>query len=163
MRRPSTWPPPTATRVTIDETGLPFEGIEELALAPWHSCARKDDVLFCWGQRFSGAQAEPPSAIGPDRTRPRAIGNLDVVRIAADGPHTCALKTNGRHVCFGHSALNELGRSIVQITPKNKDFKKPLWRVKHSKLTFMIDGKERHLDIAEMTAWRGAWYVTRLR
>ena len=57
----------------------------------------------------------------------------------------------------------ELGHSIVQITPKKKDFKKPLWRVKHSKLTFTIDGKTRHLDIAEMTAWRGAWYVTRLR
>lgn len=57
----------------------------------------------------------------------------------------------------------ELGRSVVQLTPKKKDFKKPLWRAKHSKLTFMIDGKVRHLDIAEMTAWRGAWYVTRLR
>ncbi len=57
----------------------------------------------------------------------------------------------------------ELGHSVVQLTPKKKDFKKPLWRVKHSKLTFMIDGKVRHLDIAEMTAWRGAWYVTRLR
>ncbi|MBX3205845.1 MAG: hypothetical protein KF764_12300 [Labilithrix sp.] len=57
----------------------------------------------------------------------------------------------------------ELGRSIVQITPKKRDFKKPLWRVKHSKLSFSIDGKTRHLDIAEMTAWRGAWYVTRLR
>ncbi len=104
----------TATRITIDETGLPFEGIEELALAPWHSCARKGNVLFCWGQRFSGAQAEPPSAIGPDRTRPRAIGNLDVARVAADGPHTCALKTNGRHVCFGHSAFNELGRPLTE-------------------------------------------------
>ncbi|MCW5835868.1 MAG: hypothetical protein KIS78_25945 [Labilithrix sp.] len=57
----------------------------------------------------------------------------------------------------------ELGHSIVQLTPKKKDFKKPLWRVKHSKLSFTIDGKTRHLDIAEMTAWRGAWYVTRLR
>jgi hypothetical protein len=57
----------------------------------------------------------------------------------------------------------ELGHSIVQLTPKKKDFKKPLWRVKHSKLTFSIDGKMRHLDIPEMTAWRGAWYVTRLR
>lgn len=57
----------------------------------------------------------------------------------------------------------ELGRSVAQITPKKRDFKKPLWRVKHSKLTFTIDGKTRHLDIAEMTAWRGAWYVTRLR
>jgi hypothetical protein len=57
----------------------------------------------------------------------------------------------------------ELGHAIVQLTPKKKDFKKPLWRVKHSKLTFTIEGKTRHLDIAEMTAWRGAWYVTRLR
>lgn len=103
----------TATRIAIDETGLAFEGIEELALAPWHSCARKGDVLFCWGQRFSGAQAEPPSATGPDRTRPRAIGNFEVARIAADGPHTCALESNGRHVCFGHSTFNELGRAVV--------------------------------------------------
>ncbi len=103
----------TATRIMTDETGLPFEGVEELALAPWHSCARKGDVLFCWGQRYSGAQAEPPDPTELDRTRPRAIGNLDVVHIAADGPHTCALKSNGRHVCFGHSSFNELGRSVV--------------------------------------------------
>lgn len=57
----------------------------------------------------------------------------------------------------------ELGHSIAQITPKKHDWKRPLWRVKHSKLTFTIDGKTRHFDIAEMTAWRGAWYVTRLR
>jgi hypothetical protein len=57
----------------------------------------------------------------------------------------------------------ELGHSVLQITPKKKDWKRPLWRVKHSKLTFTIDGKQRHLDIAEMTAWRGAWYVTKLR
>ena len=57
----------------------------------------------------------------------------------------------------------ELGHSVVQITPKKKDWKRPLWRVKHSKLSFTVDGKTRHLDIAEMTAWRGAWYVTRLR
>ncbi len=57
----------------------------------------------------------------------------------------------------------ELGHSISQLSPKKDGFKRPLWRVKHSKLTFSVDGKQRHLDIAEMTAWRGAWYVTRLR
>jgi hypothetical protein len=57
----------------------------------------------------------------------------------------------------------ELGHAIGQLTPKKHDFKRPLWRVKHSKLTFTIEGKTRHLEIAEMTAWRGAWYVTRLR
>ena len=57
----------------------------------------------------------------------------------------------------------ELGHSISQLSPKKGDFKRPLWRVKHSKLTFSVEGRQRHLEIAEMTAWRGAWYVTRLR
>jgi hypothetical protein len=57
----------------------------------------------------------------------------------------------------------ELGHVIVQATPKKNEWKRPLWRVKHSKLSFTIDGKPRHFDINEMTAWRGAWYVTRLR
>jgi hypothetical protein len=80
----------TATKIALDETGLPFEGLEEVSLAAWHSCARKGDVLFCWGERFTGAQAEPPAPANLDRTAPRAIGNFDVVRGAAgverDGP-----------------------------------------------------------------------------
>jgi alpha-tubulin suppressor-like RCC1 family protein len=107
----------TATKLTVDETGLPFDGLEEVALAGWHSCARKADVLFCWGQRFSGAQAEPPSALNADRTAPRAIGNFDVARLAAGGPHTCALKTNGKLACFGHSTFNELGRANADDLP----------------------------------------------
>jgi len=57
----------------------------------------------------------------------------------------------------------ELGHSILQLTPSKKNFKKPLWRVRHSKIKFTVEGRERTLDIAEMTAWRGAWYVTKLR
>src|SRR5262249_50730179 len=57
----------------------------------------------------------------------------------------------------------ELGHAVVQTMPKHKDWKKPLWKVKHSKLTFMIDGKTHRIDIAEMVGWRGAWYVTRLQ
>lgn len=57
----------------------------------------------------------------------------------------------------------EIGRSVVQLSPKKREFNKPLWRVKHSKLSISIDGRPRHIDIAEMTAWRGAWYVTKLR
>jgi len=101
----------TATKITTDETGLAFDGVQEVSLAAWHSCARKDDVLFCWGQRFTGAQAEPPAAANLDRVAPRAIGNFDVGRVAAGGAHTCALKSNGAIACFGHSAFNELGRA----------------------------------------------------
>ena len=57
----------------------------------------------------------------------------------------------------------EPGRTVSQVATKRRSFTKPLWRVKHSKLTFAIDGKQHHIDIAEMIAWRGAWYVTKLR
>ena len=57
----------------------------------------------------------------------------------------------------------ELGHSVTQIAPKKKDWKKPLWRVKHSKLTFTLDGKTQRIEIAEMTSYRGAWYITKLR
>jgi hypothetical protein len=29
-------------------------------------------------------------------------------------------------------------------------------------LTFVVDGRTHAMSIREMTAWRGAWYVTRL-
>ena len=100
----------SATKIALDETGLPFDGLEEVSLGAWHSCARKGGLLFCWGQRFTSAQAEPSAAANLDRTAPRAIGNFDVARIGAGGPHTCAITSAGKLACFGHSAFNELGR-----------------------------------------------------
>lgn len=57
----------------------------------------------------------------------------------------------------------ELGHSVQQVTPKKKDWKSPVWRVKGSKLTFVVDGRPHTVRIAEMVAFRGAWYVTKLR
>ena len=57
----------------------------------------------------------------------------------------------------------ELGHAVVQSTPRRHGWKKPLWTVKGSHLTFVVDGHTRTLSIREMAAWRGAWYVTRLR
>jgi hypothetical protein len=57
----------------------------------------------------------------------------------------------------------ELGHSVVQTTPRRRDWKMPLWKVRHSKLNVMIEGKIKRIEIAEMMGWRGAWYVTKLR
>ncbi|HEY5240020.1 MAG TPA: hypothetical protein VIJ22_01080 [Polyangiaceae bacterium] len=57
----------------------------------------------------------------------------------------------------------ELGHVVVQSTPRKHGWKKPLWTVKGSRLTFQMGGHTRTLSVREMTAWRGAWYVTRLR
>ena len=57
----------------------------------------------------------------------------------------------------------DLGRQIVRMSPKKKAWKEALWRVKHSSLSFTIDGRAQKIDIAEMVAYRGNWYVTQLR
>ena len=85
-------------------------------------------------------------------------------RVAA--PFRKSVHSSARH----HEELDraqfvslELGHAVVQSTPRRHGWKKPLWTVKGSHLTFVVDGHTRTLTIREMTAWRGAWYVTRLR
>jgi hypothetical protein len=55
------------------------------------------------------------------------------------------------------------GHNIVQATPKRHGWKKPLWVLLGARVSFVVDGRTRTMTIREMTAWRGAWYVTRLR
>ncbi len=57
----------------------------------------------------------------------------------------------------------ELGHALMQVTPKKKDWKKPLWKVRHSRIAISIDGRTQRIEIAEMMGWRGAWYVTKIR
>lgn len=102
----------TATKIATDETGLLFINIDEITAAAWHTCARRGDVLFCWGQRFSGGQAEPSADPAVDRTKPRAIGNLAVKSIAAGGAHTCAVRSGGSVVCWGSNDGGRLGNGL---------------------------------------------------
>lgn len=57
----------------------------------------------------------------------------------------------------------EVGQAITRVVPKKRDFKKPLWRVRHSKLLFTVDGRQQRIEVGEFVSWRGAWYVTKLR
>jgi hypothetical protein len=56
----------------------------------------------------------------------------------------------------------DLGHTMTQATIKRHGWQKALWIVTGSRITFVVDGRTRTLPIREMTAWRGAWYVTRL-
>ena len=60
-------------------------------------------------------------------------------------------------------ATLELGHAVTQATLRRRGWKEPLWIVHGSRLSFVVDGRTHTLPIHEMTAWRGAWYVTRLR
>ena len=56
----------------------------------------------------------------------------------------------------------DLGGPPVQVEPHKKEWKETVWTIRHSKLTFTVDGRVRRVDVAEMIAWRGSWYVVRL-
>lgn len=75
---------------------------------------------------------------------------------------------HGIHVLAKHSegaqfVSLELGHAVVQEAPRRHTWKKALWTVRGSRLTYVVDGHTRTLLIHEMVGWRGSWYVTRLR
>ena len=57
----------------------------------------------------------------------------------------------------------EIGRTVTQATPRRHEWKLSLWRVPHARLTYLLDGHTARFDVGELTSWKGAWYVTKLR
>jgi hypothetical protein len=57
----------------------------------------------------------------------------------------------------------DLGQIPSRVTPKKHEWKEPLWHTTRSTLTFTIDGRVHRIEVAEMIAWRGNWYVSHLR
>ena len=57
----------------------------------------------------------------------------------------------------------ELGKDTSRVEPHKHEWNQPLWRATRSTLTYTIDGRVRRVEIAEMVAWRGSWYVAKLR
>jgi hypothetical protein len=147
---------------TIDDVALPQASGDELDARMKHlveAIAQSNadlagDVLFPRDAYIQTRDSTDPQKAWEKKVHSSFKRSVDVLHKKTKG---ASQEGQAKFVSF------ELGHSVVQITPKKKDWKRPLWRVKHSKLTFSIDGKQRHLDIAEMTAWRGAWYVTKLR
>ncbi|HVJ92957.1 MAG TPA: hypothetical protein VM580_24315, partial [Labilithrix sp.] len=143
----------------IEDTAMPAMSGESLLLRMEHlleaisqnNAELASDVLFPRDAYVSSKDVNDPQSAWDNKVRGAFRRSIERLHKRTKGVE------RAKFVSF------ELGHALVQITPKKKDFKKQLWRVKHSKLSFTIDGKLRHLDIAEMTAWRGDWYITRLR
>jgi hypothetical protein len=81
-----------------------------------------------------------------------------------DRPFRRALHALSRHHMDGAQFVSlDLGHAVVQESARHHGWTRALWTVHGSRLTYVVDGHTRTLSIREMTAWRGAWYVTRLR
>ncbi len=98
-------------------------------------------------------------------TRDAADPGKDWERVVAAPFRRAIHATSRRHENFGRaqSVTLELGTSIAQVTPRPHAWKKAVWIARGSHLVFVLDGRTRTLPVRELVAWRGEWYVTRLR
>ncbi|OGP17950.1 MAG: hypothetical protein A2V21_306990 [Deltaproteobacteria bacterium GWC2_55_46] len=91
----------------------------EISAGDFHTCARVDGTVECWGENSSG-QLGDGSEIGS--LNPVAVsGILTASRISAGGSHTCALLADGTVKCWGENSNGQLGdgttaRSATPVT-----------------------------------------------
>jgi alpha-tubulin suppressor-like RCC1 family protein len=105
-------PTPVPTLVDHESLGV----VTQLAVGIYHSCALRDDGhVLCWGYNYSGqlgtsvnngtANPNPVPALVNDVT-------LSVAKqLALGGYHSCALREDGRVLCWGHNEYGQLGSS----------------------------------------------------
>jgi hypothetical protein len=57
----------------------------------------------------------------------------------------------------------DLGNNASRVSPRKHEWNEPLWHATRSTLTFTIEGRVHRIEVAEMIAWHGNWYVSKLR
>ncbi len=151
-------PAPEAAAAVVDDA-LPAFASDDLTTRAKHllEAIQQDNA------ELGGDMVFPRDAyIGvKDVADPGKHWDTKVLAAFKSGVHALHRRTKGveRAVFTGF----ELGQPAAEALPKRHDLRRMLWRSKRSRLMFSVDGKPSHFDVAEMTGWRGAWYVTKLR
>ncbi len=84
---------------------------KQASLGLQHSCALKTDGrLFCWGSGEYGVLGTGSTANSLVPVQESTAAN-DWKQISANSLSTCALKTDGRIFCWGHSEYGQLGNN----------------------------------------------------
>jgi hypothetical protein len=151
------------------EASPPDAAIPDDALPPSES-----DDLTIRARHLLEAIAKDDPSLATDFVFPRDA--YLVARDAADPGKQWDTKVMGafqKQVHLLHKRTNgveraqftsfEIGQPIGQVVPKRRDLRLTLWRVRHSRLSFAIDGKAARFDLGDLTSWRGAWYVMQVR
>ncbi len=143
----------------VDDDAQPGPADEELTTRMRHlleSIAQGDpalapDVLYPRDAWVRSRDTSDPGKAWDTKVKPAFLRDLQ------------KLHRRNKGIDRAHFVSFELGHTVVNSPARARDLKKPVWRVRHSKLTYTLDQKIKRIDIAEMTAFRGAWYVTKLR
>ncbi|HJK91441.1 MAG TPA: hypothetical protein RMG45_14320 [Polyangiaceae bacterium LLY-WYZ-15_(1-7)] len=92
------------------DAAMPDEGFgRRVAAGRAHSCALRDDGIWCWGGDGAGQLGLSPSG---DRTRPERVELPPRAwrSVLAGAAHTCARDAAGAVWCWGRNDLGQLGQ-----------------------------------------------------
>jgi alpha-tubulin suppressor-like RCC1 family protein len=106
---------PVRTPTAIDDVGL--TGTRQIALGGSHSCALRDDGrVLCWGDNRKGQLGTPTNAgVEATNAAPQLLSNgalASVRQIALGLEHSCALRDDGRVLCWGDNSYGQLGSDV---------------------------------------------------
>jgi hypothetical protein len=144
---------------TTQDEALPAATSDELTLRAQHlfEAIQRDnpdlasDILF----------PRDAFVLAHDATDPGRVWDGKLSTSFRHGIHAMNRRTKGiEHAQF---VSFEIGRTVTESSVRHHEWKIPLWRVPHARLNYTLDGRTSRFEIGELTSWRGAWYVTKLR
>ena len=100
-----------------------FHTRERIVIGKVHTCALKDGgEVLCWGEGSFGRLGNNAT---DDKDHPVQVKSVDgnstldgIVEISAGGATTCALKSNGKVLCWGFGSVGQLGNDKSDETNK---------------------------------------------
>ena len=96
----------SSTPVAVSGLG---SGVVQVVAGNYHSCALTSaGAVWCWGYNFDGNLGDGTTDTQPTPVAVSGLGG-DVVAIAADGDHTCAVTSGGALFCWGANDNGQLG------------------------------------------------------
>ena len=102
-----------------DDSGARSAALQaaQVSAGDFHTCARVDGTVQCWGDNSSGQLGD---GTGASRLTPVTVSGISTAaQISSGGLHTCALLSNGTVVCWGSSTSGQLGNgsNTGSLTP----------------------------------------------
>ena len=106
--------------MAVDDSGDDLDDMVQVSSGLNHTCALNDDKkVLCWGRGNKGQLGDDSTN---DRYMPVFVVDTSgstthlsgVVQIVAGAQHTCALKSNGRVMCWGYGVSGQLGEDATR-------------------------------------------------
>ena len=100
---------------------LPLEDMKQISAGDEHTCALKiDGGVVCWGKGGYGRLGNGSYTNRQTSQKVKGVGGIgfltDIAQISLGGSHTCALRNNGRVVCWGLGTNGQLGDGLTGTT-----------------------------------------------